>query len=219
MQKSFPEMNYYEMLNVKPDAAFFEIRHAYKAALQMYQADSMISHSIFSEEERKQILSFVEKAYTSLINEKERQNYDNELISQGVLASIKWKISPKKPIYIYEANTNSGIKTLSKNNNDELREKIAQNESILEIIAQTQISGADLQKIRSKLDVPIEHIAQETKISTYYIETIEKDNVSRLPATVFLKGFIKAYLKCLCLEPVDGISNKYMNYLACFGER
>lgn len=218
MQKSFPEMNYYEMLNVKPDAAFFEIRHAYKAALQMYQADSMISHSIFSEEERKQILSFVEKAYTSLINEKERQNYDNELISQGVLTSTKWNISPKKPVYIYAANSNSSIKNLPKNNN-ELREKIAQNESILEIIVQNQISGADLQKIRSKLGVSIEHIAQETKISTYYIKNIEEDNVSSLPATVFLKGFIKAYLKCLCLEPVDGISNKYMSYLACFGER
>ena len=70
MEKSFAEMNYYEMLNVKPDVAFFEIRHAYNAALQMYQADSMISHSFFSQEERKQILSFVEKAYLTLINEK-----------------------------------------------------------------------------------------------------------------------------------------------------
>jgi DnaJ-class molecular chaperone len=63
MQKSFTEMNYYEMLDLKPDAAFFEIRHAYNAALQMYEADSMISHSMFSQEERKEILSFVEKAY------------------------------------------------------------------------------------------------------------------------------------------------------------
>jgi len=66
--------------------------------------------------------------------------------------------------------------------------------------------------------VPIEHIAQETKISAYYIKNIEEDNISRLPATVFLKGFIKAYLKCLCLEPVDDISNKYMSYLASLGD-
>ena len=217
MQKSFAEMNYYEMLDVKPDAAFFEIRHAYKAALQMYQADSIISHSIFSQEERKQILSFVEKAYLALINEKERQTYDNELIAQGVLTATKWKVSPKKPIIIYDINRNSGIKNLAKDN-DELREKIAQNKSIAEIIVQTQISGADLQKIRNKLEVSIEDIAEETKISAYYIKTIEEDNVSRLPATVFLKGFIKAYLKCLCLEPVDIISNKYMSYLATFGE-
>jgi len=217
MQKSFAEMNYYEMLDVKPDAAFFEIRHAYKVTLQMYQADSMISHSIFSQEERKQILSLVERAYLTLINEKERQSYDNELIAQGVLTATKWKISPKKPIIIYDINSNSGIKNLAKDN-DELREKIAQNKSIAQIITQTQISGADLQTIRNKLEVSIEDIAEETKISAYYIKNIEEDNISRLPATVFLKGFIKAYLKCLCLEPVDVISNKYMSYLASFGE-
>jgi len=212
MEKNFADLNYYEMLNVKPDATFFEIRHAYNAALQMYQADSMISHSFFSQEERKQILSFVEKAYLTLINEKERQSYDNELIRQGVLTATRCKVSPKKPVCIFDINRNQGRKSVLKSN-DELREKIAQSECIAEIIAQTEISGANLKEIRNKLDVSIEHIAQETKISASYIKSIEEDNISRLPAAVFLKGFIKAYLKCLCLEPVDDISNKYMSTL------
>ena len=218
MQKSFAEMNYYEMLDVKPDVAFFEIRHAYKAAMQMYQADSMISHSIFSQEERMQILSFVEKAYLTLISEKERQIYDNELIRLGVLKATKWKVSPKKPICIFDINRNSGIKSVPKSN-DELREKIAQNKSIAGIIVQTQISGADLQKIRNKLEVPIEHIAQETKIRIDYLQGIEGDDVPALPAAVFLKGFIKAYLKCLCLEPVDEVCGRYMNRSAFCGEK
>ena len=212
MKKDFAELNYYEMLNIKPDAAFFEIRHAYKAALQMYQEDSMISHSFFSQEERKQILSFVEKAYLTLINEKERQSYDNELIRQGVLTTIKWKGSPKKPICIFDINRNSGIKSVPKSNN-ELRKKIAESKSIVGIISQTEISGSDLKKIRNELDVTVGHIAQETKISSYYIKNIEEDNINRLPAAVFLKGFIKAYLKCLCLEPIEDISNKYMSIL------
>jgi hypothetical protein len=213
MGKSFAEMNYYEMLNVKPDAAFFEIRHAYNAAMQMYRADSIISHSFFSQEERKQILSFVEKAYATLINEKERQVYDGDLIQQGVITATKWKVSPKKAICIFDINRNSGIKSVAKNN-DAIREKIVQSKRIAEIITQDKISGADLKEIRNKLDVPIENIASETKISSYYIKNIEEDNISRLPAPVFLKGFIKAYLKCLCLEPVDDLSNKYMSTLA-----
>ena len=212
MEKSFAEMNYYEMLNVKPDAAFTEIRHAYNAAMQMYQADSMISHSFFSQEERKQILSFVEKAYLTLISEKERLSYVSELIRQGVLTATKWKVSLKKPVCIFDINRNPVRKSVLKST-DELREKIAQNKRIAEIIAQAEISGADLKEIRNKLDVPIEHIAQETKISSYYIKNIEEGNISRLPAAVFLKGFIKAYLKCLCLEPVDDISSKYMSII------
>jgi curved DNA-binding protein CbpA len=212
MEKNFADLNYYEMLNVKPDAAFFEIRHAYNAALQMYQADSMISHSFFSQEERKQILSFVEKAYLTLINEKERQSYDNELIRQGVLTTTKWKMSPKKPIAIFDINRNQGRKSVLKSNG-ELREKIAQSERVAEIIVQKEISGVNLKEIRNELDVSIEHIAQETKISAFYIKCIEEDNIGRLPAVVFLKGFIKAYLKCLCLEPVDDLCNKYMSIL------
>jgi len=212
MEKSFAEMNYYEMLNVKPDVAFFEIRHAYNAAMQMYQADSMISHSFFSQEERKQILSFVEKAYLTLINEKDRQSYDNELIRQGVLTATKWKVSHKKPVCIFDINRNQNRKSVLKSN-DELREKITQSKRIAEIIAQTEISGTNLKEIRNNLDVSIEHIAQETKISAFYIKCIEEDNIGRLPAVVFLKGFIKAYVKCLCLEPVDDICNKYISVL------
>lgn len=217
MQKSFAEMNYYEMLDAKPDAAFFEIRNAYKEALQMYQTDSMVSHSIFSEKERSQILSLVEKAYLTLINEKERQIYDNELIAQGVITATKWKVSPKRPLVIFDTKSAPSIKNIVRNNS-ERRDKIAQDRTIAEIINQNQISGADLQRIRKKLEVTVEDIAEETKISAYYIRNIEGDTISRLPATVFLKGFIKAYLKCLCLEPIDVISNKYMNYLAGFGE-
>jgi DnaJ-class molecular chaperone len=212
MEKSFAEMNYYEMLNVKPDAAFFEIRHAYNAAMQMYQADSMISHSFFSQEERKQILFFVEKAYLTLINEKERQSYDNELIKQGLLTTTKWKLSPKKPVAIFDINRNQGRKSVLKSKG-ELREKIVQSRRIAEIIAQSEISGADLKEIRTTLEVSIEHVAEETKISPFYIKSIEEGNLSRLPAPVFLKGFIKAYVKCLCLEPVDDICNKCMSTL------
>ena len=218
MEKSFAEMNYYEMLNVKPDAAFFEIRHAYNAALQMYQEDSMISHSFFSQEERKQILALVEKAYLTLINEKERQSYDNELIRQGVLTATKWKLSPKKPVAIFDINRNQRRKCVLKSN-DELREKIAENKRIAEIIAQKEINGADIQKIRNELDVSIEDIAQQTKVSFYYLKIIEEDDISKLPAPVFLKGFIKAYLKCLCLEPVDDIANKYMSILTRVGKK
>ena len=58
-----------------------------------------------------------------------------------------------------------------------------------------------------------ERIHQETKISLNNLNWIEDDKTEKLPAAVFLKGFIKAYLKCLCLYPVDDISNKYMSTL------
>ena len=61
MEKNFAQLNYYEMLDVKPNAAALEIRSAYNAALQIYQTDSLVSYSFFSPEERKQILPFWKK--------------------------------------------------------------------------------------------------------------------------------------------------------------
>ena len=53
MEKDFDELNYYEMLDIKPDATALEIRSAYNAALQMYQSDSLVSYSFFSTGRKK----------------------------------------------------------------------------------------------------------------------------------------------------------------------
>ena len=55
MEKDFDQLNYYEMLDIKPDAPALEIRSAYNSALQMYQSDSLVSYSFFSPKERKEI--------------------------------------------------------------------------------------------------------------------------------------------------------------------
>jgi flagellar biosynthesis protein FlhG len=101
-----------------------------------------------------------------------------------------------------------------KTHNAELKAKVSQNQRIREILSQQKISGADLKAIRNELGVAIENIHQETKIRIDYLNGIEENNIDKLPAAVYLKGFIKAYLKCLCIEPADEISARYMSGLA-----
>jgi DnaJ-class molecular chaperone len=207
------------MLDLSPDAAFTEIRHAYNAALLVYQTDSLISYSFFSQDERKEILSLLEKAYLTLINEKERQDYDNELIRLGVINQAVKRMPGRKPVSIFDINREQGKAGAIKNASAELRAKVTENKIIGEIISRQEISGADLKKIRNELAVPLEHIAQETKIRIDYLRSIEENKVDALPAVVFLKGFIKSYLKCLCLEPVDEICTRYMNCLTYLGKK
>ena len=214
MEKKFARLNYYEMLDLKPNATLFEIRHAYNAARQLYQADSLISYSFFSPDERKAILGLLENAYLTLINEKKRQDYDNELIRLGILNKAAKKPVVKIPVSIFDINRAQGKQGTIKNATAALRAKVMENQFIGEILSQQEISGSDLRKIRNELAVPLEHIAQETKIRIDYLLGIEEDNLQALPAAVFLKGFIKAYLKCLCLEPVEEICRRYVNSLA-----
>jgi len=210
MEKKFARLNYYEMLDLKPDATSFEIRRAYDAALQLYKTDSLSSYSLFSPEERKSILDLLEKAYLTLINEKKRQDYDDELIRSGIIPETAKKPVVKKSVSIFDINRVQVKPGATKNAAATLRAKVVENQFIGEILAQQEISGADLRKIRDELAVPLEQIAQETKIRIAYLHGIEGDDLKVFPAAIFLKGFIKAYLKCLCLEPVDEIYRKYM---------
>lgn len=211
MEKKFARLNYYEMLDLKPDAAVFEIRQAYNSALQVYQSDALTSYSFFSPDERKVILNLLEKAYLTLINEKSRRDYDNELIGSGIINEDAKKPLVKTSVSIFDINRDSSKPGTPKNAARELRAKVSGNALISEILSQDHISGPDLVKIRNELAVPLEQIAQETKIRIDFLHSIEKGDVKAFPAPVFLKGFIKAYLKCLCLEPADEICTKYMN--------
>lgn len=213
MEKDFDQMNYYEMLDIQPGATASQIRSAYNAALQMYQPDSLVSYSFFSREERKKILSLLEKAYSTLINETQKLKYDNELNPQTPTGMAETGEGIKKPVDLFDFNRQATGFAQRKNHNAELKAKIAQNRNIAEITARPDITGNDLRAIRNELGVTIEAIHQETKIRLDYLNDIEEDKTGKLPAPVFLKGFIKAYLKSICIEKADEISAVYMSGL------
>jgi DnaJ-class molecular chaperone len=213
VEKDFDRMNYYEMLDIERHATAAQIRTAYNAALQMYQPDSMVSYSFFSRDEREKILTQLDKAYFTLINEAQRTRYDGELDPSAISESGDKIAAVKKPVNIFEINRQQLNSPARKIHNAELKAKIAQSPLIQDIMARQEISGADLKAMRNELSVPIEKIHQETKIRLDYLHDIEEDKTGKLPAAVFLKGFIRAYLKSLCIEPADEISVRYIDAL------
>lgn len=206
-------MNYYEILDIGINATAAEIRGAYNAALQMYQHDSLVSYSFFSKGERDKILLLIDQAYFTLINEVQRAQYDNAMNLRATSVSAGPHKTPSRPVNIFEFNRRDIASLRRKNNKSELKTKIVQSQSIREILARQKITGADLKAIRKELGLAIEIIHQETKIRLDYLHDIEEDKTEKLPAPVFLKGFIKAYLQSLCIENADAISTVYMNTL------
>jgi len=213
MEKDFDQMNYYEILDIGTNATAAEIRSAYNVALQMYQPDSLVSYSFFSKGERDKILSLIDKAYLTLINEAHRAQYDNEMHLRETSVSADQHKAPPQPANIFEFNRRDIASLTRKNNKSALKTKISQSQSIREILSRQKITGADLKAIREELGLAIETIHQETKIRLDYLHDIEEDKTEKLPAPVFLKGFVKAYLRSLCIENADDISTAYMNML------
>lgn len=216
MPGNFEKMNYYEMLDIGPGAAAFEIRHAYNAARQIYTSGSLVSYSFFSEEERQRILSLIEEAYETLINEQTRKKYNEELIRRGELDAGAEAATKKKPAGVFDLKRGSG-QMMIMSGRDVLKEKISQSQTIGMILQKESISGADLRRIRQELGVELEHISQMSKVRVDYLKHIEEDDIGSVLAPVFIKGFLKSYLNYLCLEPVEEISGRYMEGLARHG--
>ena len=77
--RNFEELNYYEILEISIDASPFKIKRAYKNALEVYGKNSLLTYSLFSEEERVNILRRIEDAYNTLIDKSKRTAYNESL--------------------------------------------------------------------------------------------------------------------------------------------
>ena len=73
--------------------------------------------------------------------------------------------------------------------------------------------GEELRRERLIREVSLEEISSATKISVRLLTALEKSDLSRLPAAVFTRGFIRSYSRHLGLDPHDMV-NAYLADLA-----
>jgi cytoskeleton protein RodZ len=69
--------------------------------------------------------------------------------------------------------------------------------------------GEELRRERLIRDVSLEEISSSTKISIRLLTALESSDISRLPAPVYSRGFIRAYSRHLGLDP-DEMVNAYL---------
>lgn len=69
--------------------------------------------------------------------------------------------------------------------------------------------GEELKRERLVREISLEEIAAATKISMRILTALESSDLSRLPAPVFTRGFIRAYSLYVGLDPVQKI-NTYL---------
>ena len=74
--KKTEEMNHYEVLNIHRSASQQEIQKAYIVAKVAYQKDSLAHYNLVSEDERKEMMTRIERAYLTLSHPKKRKKYD-----------------------------------------------------------------------------------------------------------------------------------------------
>jgi cytoskeletal protein RodZ len=64
-----------------------------------------------------------------------------------------------------------------------------------------QSLGMRLRQEREKRQIPLQKIAEETKISARYLEALEADDLSSLPGEFFYRAFVRQYSEYLGFDP------------------
>lgn len=193
--------NYYELLEIRPDASSLDIINAYRRAKLAYRSDSLATYSLFDDGEADRIRAEIEQAYQTLTNPEKRQAYDAEL------ASAHPQHRPGTPPG--QSSHRPAAQASQQNNVVELADRALLSTGIRHrIAAATAFSGALLKEIRESRGVELAAIAERTKISRHYLQAIEEEDHRHLPAPAYLKGYLKQYAAEIGLDP-ERVSSHY----------
>ena len=192
--KAIKDQTYYEILEVSPAATSKEIQKAYERAKETFHVDSVAIYSLYSEKEVKEIEEAVEEAYRILMDESSRRSYDQ------THSRTLGEQPPEKPSETQVAS----------------REKRAPL-SFTDLSFHAEMKryrGSELKQLRERMGLELQTVSKETKISLKILESLEEESFDKLPALVYLKGFLKSYAQCLGLDPQKVVEG----YLESMGE-
>jgi Helix-turn-helix domain/DnaJ domain len=204
--------NYYDILEIGPQATQHEILLAYEKAKRTYSPQNISLYSIFSKQEAESLRHMIEEAYKVLGNQTYRNIYekriqaktytDYELSFDSIQQSLKVDLVQN----LNEKNT-PPLKATALPNQEEVFEKNEDFES--EIKTQQEWSGEFLQKVREYKKVSIDHLHEKTKVNPWYLKALENMDPKNLPAPVFVRGYIIQMAKSLGLNE-KAVAESYM---------
>ena len=209
--------DYYAILGVPTDAASQEIRSRYRALKGLYD-DQMATYGLFSEDSREENRREIEDAFRVLSDPETRQRHDDALRAAGyegpwheptgttapasAPAPDTESTPPPEPTSTADApaTTRDERPVQSEPAASESEPTPAAPPEVPEPPAEGRINGAWLQTVREVRGVGLEELSRAIKITVTQLENIEQHRFERLPAPVYLKGFLRSYAQYVGID-------------------
>jgi hypothetical protein len=204
--------NYYEVLDVKPDAAPIDIDRAYQKALALYSQGNPETQSAFTSSELDELSKMVEEAYGVLHDSMKRKDYDEGRSRDHVMSKLGEVVSVTEDYVTRRRVDKPALSTPEGMGRTAFSTYKIDKEIEDEIVACESVDGPFINKIRMYKGVTLEKMAEATRVSRTYLTALEHNNYKELPAPVFVRGYVVHVAKILGLDAEKSASS-YMKRL------
>jgi len=194
-----PSDSHYELLEVPPTASFEDIRRANRRIRDIYGAESIAISGLYDPASLEAVHRRLDLSYTTLMDAVKRKEYDLELFPDGV----PMPVAP--PLGSPVAGTPVPARTAKADDSANL----AVRPPMPELSPQTEFTGPLLRQIREAVGVELREIAERSKIGMAYLHALEGEVFAKLPAAVYVRGFLAEYARALGLD-VERVKQTYL---------
>jgi len=185
-----PPDSHYELLEVPPTASFEDIRRANRRIRDIYGAESIAISGLYDPASLEAVHRRLDLAYTSLMDAAKRKEYDMELFPDGVPMPVSAPaiggggevLPPRTPGKVDDPAT------------------LAARPPMPELSPLTEFTGPLLRQIREAIGIELREIAERSKIGMAYLHALEGEVFVKLPAAVYVRGFLSEYARALGLD-------------------
>jgi flagellar biosynthesis protein FlhG len=186
-----PSDSHYELLEVPPTASFEDIRRANRRVRDIYGVESIAVSGLYDPASLEAVHRRLDLAYTTLMDAAKRKEYDLELFPDGVPMPVASQTR--------DASAASAPATRGAAKADDPA-TLAVRPPMPHIDARTEFSGPLLRQIREAVGVELREIAERSKIGMAYLQALESEAFAKLPAPVYVRGFLAEYARALGLD-------------------
>jgi DnaJ-class molecular chaperone len=215
--------NYYDVLEIETNSTPGQIESAYVRAKNAYSGDSVALYSLMTRDECHEILGQIEEAYSVLGFPEKRREYDrlrgfNKSAGAPVYDHHKEssRANPVKEVQKdtlqYEDFGSNLIEakvskiTAQKKFGLEYEERSEMDARIRDC---SEFTGKFLKEVREYKNVTIERLAEMTRISKTHLIAMENEDIPKLPADVYVRGYVYQYAKVMKLNP-EQVATSFM---------
>ena len=207
MMKRIEDMNFYELLEVSQTATSQEIHKAYERIRRVYEPNSVALYSLFTPDETAIIYQRVEEAYRTLVYEDNRRRYDLTIKNRSELPeftpSLPSQALSYQPPPIPTAPPLENLVAHTQEAPTPQIEPAPPSQEKVSPVSQlvSEFTGPAIKVLREQRGLTLRNVSDATKVGARYLEYIEEENFSKLPARAYIRGFLMLYAKALGCEP------------------